>query len=511
MNTDRRQERPVHIILRYPFKRPADFNPPQLAKAAEKWSLEEQVWRCLLSLPGPDRPQDILAELEQDEVTFDWELLATTLQVSLGQVFEAASNLFVQHLGRPLDIAEESIQFTRNSADRAEQMQMQMQLQIQGVGVGGLPVSSATGIKEGVGVGGINGDAVYASSAPPVDELRGRGDVFSPVAGDRGLHGAVYNSEPPPPPPPLLKAAAAAAAHVESLMPVDRNSSASLDLPPDAGDFNRAGLRSVESLGRAGSGDESSVSPAVNLGTATPDGGSETSRQSEQQKQQEEDDEAPHHASCRVVDSDQSMHTSSIITEQGQGQKSDIPVASYAMAESQYLQKHPAAQKNTIGSGNNSRGGKGSYAANEEEDDDQIMRQSMLAEAMGSRFEPADYTRVRRNTTTTASGIPPSLLSGQQQQQQQQQRLKQINAVSSLNGRGLRQAPNSLGKREEKQTADSLASSLSFSDLSASSLTESAMQDALLSEAMNASTTMSSILGSRVFPWSKKKKPPKKS
>ncbi|KAJ2753344.1 hypothetical protein H4S06_003760, partial [Coemansia sp. BCRC 34490] len=401
--TGHRQERPVHIILRYPFKRPVDFSPPQLAKTGNKWSLEEQVWRCLLSLPGPDRPQDILAELEQDEVTFDWELLATTLQVTLGQVFEAASNLFVQHLGRPLDIAEESIQFARNGADRAEQLQLQMHLQ----GAGGLPVPSvAAGMEEEEEEGG---DAVYASSAPPVDGLRGRGDVLSPVAGDRGLHGAVYNSEPPPPPPPP-STAAAAAAHVESLMPVDRNSSASLELPPDAGDFDRAGLRSVESLGRAGSGDESSVSPAVNLGTATPDGGSETSRRSEQQQQQqvvEDDGEAPH----RAVDSDQSMHTSSVLTDQGRG------------------------QKNTIGGGNSRRAG-GAYAASaEEEDDGQIMRQSMLAEAMGSRFEPADYARVRRNTTATAtaSGIPPSLLSGQHQQQpqQQHQRLKQINAVSS--------------------------------------------------------------------------------
>ncbi|KAJ2679228.1 hypothetical protein GGH99_005566, partial [Coemansia sp. RSA 1285] len=172
MNTDHRQERPVHIILRYPFKRPADFSPPQLTKTGKKWSLEEQVWRCLLSLPGPDRPQDILAELEQDEVTFDWELLATTLEVTLGQVFEAASNLFVQHLGRPLDIAEESIQFTRNGADRAEQLQLQIHLQ----GAGGLPVSSvAAGMEETEEEAEeevVGGDAAYASSAPPVDGLR---------------------------------------------------------------------------------------------------------------------------------------------------------------------------------------------------------------------------------------------------------------------------------------------------------------------------------------------------
>ncbi|KAJ2485712.1 hypothetical protein IWW37_005865 [Coemansia sp. RSA 2050] len=102
------EDTPVHVIFRFPFNRPADFQPPQLA-AASPPTLEEQVWRCLLSLPGPDRPQDILAELEQDQVTFDWELLATTLQVPLSEVFTAASNLFQHHIGRPLVLVEDSV------------------------------------------------------------------------------------------------------------------------------------------------------------------------------------------------------------------------------------------------------------------------------------------------------------------------------------------------------------------------------------------------------------------
>lgn len=52
-------------------------------------------------------PLDILAELEQDQVTFDWELLASTLKVTLSQVFEAASLLFFKHIGRPLQLSEE--------------------------------------------------------------------------------------------------------------------------------------------------------------------------------------------------------------------------------------------------------------------------------------------------------------------------------------------------------------------------------------------------------------------
>ncbi|KAI8326056.1 hypothetical protein GQ54DRAFT_132275 [Martensiomyces pterosporus] len=98
---------PVHVIFRYPYKRPQEFQPPQV-KPFEEVSLEEQVWRWLLAVPGPDRPLDILAELEEDEVTFDWELLASTLHVPLADVFAAASTLFERHMGRRLTLVEDS-------------------------------------------------------------------------------------------------------------------------------------------------------------------------------------------------------------------------------------------------------------------------------------------------------------------------------------------------------------------------------------------------------------------
>ncbi|KAJ1662002.1 hypothetical protein IW140_000807 [Coemansia sp. RSA 1813] len=429
------KETPVHIIFRYPFKRPADFQPPQLKQTTEEWSLEEQVWRCLLSLPGPDRPQDILAELEQDEVTFDWELLASTLQVSLSQVFEAASNLFIQHLGRPLDIAEESIQFTRN-IEKEQQIHKAEKFDEEEADVA---------------------DGAYTSSAPAEGLYTGNRNSqdLPPAASD--MIQEAYNSES------MLEAA------VSTRM--DRHSSVSLDLPPDASDFDRAGMRSVESLGREEASEEP-VSPVVNLGTATPDDASDSSKDPN-----EKDNQASY-----PQDSDRSMQTASVTTRH-----KDISTSN-AIAESQYLQKSPVLAN---------RG----PSMHIESQDDQVMRQSMLADAMGSRFEPASYTQTRRNTT---AGIRPS------PNRQNQQRDKQIHPVAiSLNNRDSQQ-PTHSSTRDEKQP-ESAASSLSFSDLSASSLTESAMQDALLSEAMNASTTMSSILGSRVFPWSKKKKKPQKN
>ncbi|KAI7826637.1 hypothetical protein BX661DRAFT_198676 [Kickxella alabastrina] len=80
--------------------------------------LEEQVWRSLCTLPGFDQPCDILGELEHDQVTFDWELLADTLNVPLKDVFEAASNLFREHMGRPLTLMDEG-SFQINTARRA--------------------------------------------------------------------------------------------------------------------------------------------------------------------------------------------------------------------------------------------------------------------------------------------------------------------------------------------------------------------------------------------------------
>ncbi|KAJ2449512.1 hypothetical protein EV183_004856 [Coemansia sp. RSA 2336] len=111
MDSQQTVDKRVRLILRFPYKRPEDFVQPQV-QPADPFSVEEQVWRCLLSLPGPDQPQDILAELEQDQVTFDWELLAETLKVPLAEVFEAASSLFYKHMGRPLELGEQGIQLT---------------------------------------------------------------------------------------------------------------------------------------------------------------------------------------------------------------------------------------------------------------------------------------------------------------------------------------------------------------------------------------------------------------
>ncbi|KAJ1894294.1 hypothetical protein LPJ66_005275 [Kickxella alabastrina] len=108
---------PVRVIFRLPFKRPANFHPPTL-QPPPALSLEEQVWRSLCTLPGFDQPCDILGELEHDQVTFDWELLADTLNVPLKDVFEAASNLFREHMGRPLTLMDEG-SFQINTARRA--------------------------------------------------------------------------------------------------------------------------------------------------------------------------------------------------------------------------------------------------------------------------------------------------------------------------------------------------------------------------------------------------------
>ncbi|KAJ2556588.1 hypothetical protein EV175_001905 [Coemansia sp. RSA 1933] len=440
MDLQRQDTPPVHIILRYPFKRPADFQPPQLKPVAEEeWSLEEQVWRCLLSLPGPDLPQDILAELEQDEVTFDWELLASTLQVSLSQVFEAASNLFARHLGRPLDIAEESIQYTRN-IDREQQVYRDEQKAASSKE--GNPISVAAALDDGV---------MHTTSAPAEVRAHSASDNnqgLGVAAAVGNILQETCNSEPPPAMPLSMR--------------TDRRSSDSLDRPLDASDFDRTGLRSVESLGRDGTNGES-VSPAVDLGTATPDNASDSSGGG-----QNEENNHPQ-------DSDRSMQTASITIQK----RNHVP-APDPMVESQFPQKSPA--------------NRGPFTHTEDHDD-QLMRQSMLADAMGSRFEPSTgYAQARRNTTSARS--PPS---------NKENRRERHTGAQPSNAAARRSSTC-----DEKQP-DSDASSLSFSDLSASSLTESAMQDALLSEAMNASTTMSSILGSRMFPWSKKKKPLQKS
>ncbi|KAJ2398249.1 hypothetical protein GGI05_000198, partial [Coemansia sp. RSA 2603] len=61
----------VHVVFRYPFERPSNFAAPQVTSAYSQ--LADQVWQRLTELSPT--PTDILAELEQDQVTFDWEQL----------------------------------------------------------------------------------------------------------------------------------------------------------------------------------------------------------------------------------------------------------------------------------------------------------------------------------------------------------------------------------------------------------------------------------------------------
>ncbi|KAJ2742694.1 hypothetical protein GGI20_004292 [Coemansia sp. BCRC 34301] len=328
------EDTPVHVIFRFPFKRPSEeFQLPRLVPA-EPWTLEEQVWRCLLSLPGPDQPHDILAELEQDQVTFDWELLASTLQVPLTDVFVAASNLFQQHLGRPLELVEDSMQMLGRHSSRLDHGSKEQRYE----------------------EGGGEGVAVCS-------EQRG----FVP--------------------------------HHE--LKRDQSHESLLDAPADARDFEQTGLQSVESLGN-GIARAGSSSPVVELNTATPDN---------------------------------EVHRSQVGAD-----------GAHEQAGSQRLNIQTEPDLSDWRSRTSELG-----------DEEDGMRQSLLAEAMASRVHQHQQP---------AHNPPP---------------------VSTRTGR-------------EPPTTSS-----SFSDLSNSSLTESAMQDALISEAMNASTAMSSLLGSRMFPWSKKR------
>ncbi|KAJ2777519.1 hypothetical protein GGI15_004475 [Coemansia interrupta] len=93
----------VHVVFRYPFGRPATFIPPSVTSAHTR--LADQVWQRLVETETS--PSDILAELEHDQVTFDWEQLASVLHVPLDAVFEAASELFRRHMGRPLRLVEQ--------------------------------------------------------------------------------------------------------------------------------------------------------------------------------------------------------------------------------------------------------------------------------------------------------------------------------------------------------------------------------------------------------------------
>ncbi|KAJ2007825.1 hypothetical protein GGI04_000429 [Coemansia thaxteri] len=366
------EDTPVHVIFRFPFKRPRDFQPPRIAPG-EAWSLEEQVWRCLLSLPGPDQPHDILAELEQDQVTFDWELLASTLHVPLADVFEAASNLFQQHIGRPLTLVEDSMQFASRHDTRNE----------------------------------LDGDRVQS---------------------DGGT--AVYTTRQP------------------TNLPQHRRtpSQSSLDAPADASDFERAGLlRSVDSMGDGASPD-GSTSPVVELDTATPNNG----RGSRQSGGGDEYEVSPEYN----LGSDMSMRTA----------PNPTGLPSYLDSRQAILAQPRSA------------------SAPSEMDDDFGMRQSLIAEAMVSQVH---YSSHRGRSS---GGL------------QQPYRLGSTdNTAAVATSAAAATVDNAL------PTAKPASSSSSFSDLSNSSLTESAMQDALISEAMNASTAMSSLLGSRMFPWSKKR------
>ncbi|KAJ1823204.1 hypothetical protein LPJ56_000139 [Coemansia sp. RSA 2599] len=308
-------DQPVHVILRFPFKRPDNFVEPKVTSDIE-YSLEERVWRFLCSLPGPDQPRDILAELEQDQVTFDWELLAETLQIPLAQVFEAASELFQKHMGRPLELLEDSV-----------------------------------GLQPHYVRPDIAGRSDTTGSAVP--QVAG-----SVMAGDReAAEGVVVRSS-------VLSDGEGAEA-------------------PGSSDFERTGLRSVESLGRS----EGVASPAVELSTVTP--------------------------------------------------------------------RDEVSERSLMGRG---------------EDADE-MRQSLIAEAMADRV-------VRRATGPRGP----------------------LDTIEEM------PATAHERPRPGQPAAASSSRSSSFSDLSNNSLTESAMQDALLSEAMNGSTVMSSILGSRMFPWTKKRR-----
>ncbi|KAJ1931941.1 hypothetical protein FBU59_006540, partial [Linderina macrospora] len=108
-------DRPVNLIIRFPFKRPADFRPPTITEHSHR-TLEEQVWRYLLSIPGQRQPLDILSEIEEDEVTFDWGLLAQELSAPLHDVLAAAASLFERHVGRSLKLADSEVQITARSA-----------------------------------------------------------------------------------------------------------------------------------------------------------------------------------------------------------------------------------------------------------------------------------------------------------------------------------------------------------------------------------------------------------
>ncbi|PIA17714.1 hypothetical protein COEREDRAFT_7306 [Coemansia reversa NRRL 1564] len=392
-----KNEAAVRVIFRFPFKRPKGFRAPEIL-SADEWTVEERVWRCLLSLPGPDRPQDILAELEQEQVTFDWELLAQTLEVSLGKVFEAASALFERHMGRPLVQIEESIQFTtdRQQAESkdTEESQLKSSLPIANVPVASLEDGDMSLTRESV------------------------------LQNTTQLHYMQSEQE-----------------HSRSASVL---SSHSLDNPANSRDFERTGLRSVESLGEGLDRNNEPGSPAVELDVATPRAGG-----SVQQLSVEDNGAATLDA---IADEPIGVFEESGIP---QTQRSVEPRLTRRLRDSHRSAFEKAPARTSIG-------------------DRPDMQQSMLADAIGSQFLP---DRPRKQRFAVSQPV-----------------------VRSSTNRPAEGAGNTDGTQKKPSSASS-----SFSDLSTSSLTESAMQDALISEAMNGSTAMS-LLGSRMFPWSRKKR-----
>ncbi|KAJ1856335.1 hypothetical protein GGH12_001912 [Coemansia sp. RSA 1822] len=212
------KDKRVRVIFRYPYTRPTDFSPPHIHTAHVQ--LKEQVWRCLLSLPGPDSPHDILAELEHDKVTFDWELLAETLRVPLHDVFDAASSLFREHMGRPLAI-DESIQFMPNTGDVASRLHTESTHSV----------------------------APVAPSNAGMDSAR---------------HTSAHTSG--------LKAPGSAAPQMDDGASHGSSESGQMDSLARSRDFERTEMRSVESVGDA----LTPGSPAVELRIATPTSTSQT-------------------------------------------------------------------------------------------------------------------------------------------------------------------------------------------------------------------------------------------
>ncbi|KAJ1966347.1 hypothetical protein GGI12_000127 [Dipsacomyces acuminosporus] len=384
---------PVHVVFRFPFKRPQDFQPLQV-KPFETTSLEEQVWRWLLAVPGPDRPLDILAELEEDEVTFDWELLATTLGVPLADVFAAASTLFERHMGRRLALVDDS------NIHMAESDTGQIRSDV------------ATGMK----------------AAEPV--------LVKPISSSRPALPSVSK--------PSLPLSSPSSPSSSPSLPSSKDRLASDK------DFERTGLKSVESLGGQHLSD-GPASPAVELSTVTPDG----ERSAEQMER---------HAAAIAAESDRSMQTASVLTERLSRVRQSPTGSGPAVLQ------HTATQRHQI-----------SEDENERELD---MRQSLIAEAMLSRVQQQTQAAADHTSST-----PPALAS------------TTANTAASAAVDDGNTSANDPANNERRPASVSS----SFSDLSNSSLTESAMQDALISEAMNASTAMSSLLGSRMFPWAKKK------